>query len=64
MVPFVWISVIWGQYPEFLRAHQREWMQSECCQMEQTFFSFLGALRAQEFTCGGPESLIVVSLVY
>ena len=39
-------------HPEFLSAHCREWLQPEWCERQQVF-SFLSALRTQEFSFGG-----------
>ena len=40
-------------YPEFLSPHHKEWLQPDGQQIVLVFFSFLRALRAQEFAFGG-----------
>ena len=41
IIPFIWISVVWDQYPEsFLSTHGREWLQPNSCQIP-VLFSFL-----------------------
>ena len=40
IIPFICISAIWGQYPESLSIHHREWLQLDGCWM---LFSFLGS---------------------
>ena len=52
--PFICHSALWGHfspYPEFLRAHHREWLPLMAGK-SQVFVSFSIALRAQEFTFG------------
>ena len=68
IIPFMYpsylvVTTLCFSHPEFLRAHHREWLQPEGNQI--TFFSFLSALKAQEFTSGRLELLItVISLLY
>ena len=45
-------SILHFSHSKFLSAHCREWLQPECCEREQVF-SFLSALRTQEFSFGG-----------
>ena len=51
-------------HPEFLGAHHRQWLQPIDCSIVQEFFSFLGALRAQRFTCGEPELLMTMTALF
>ena len=57
-------SILHFSHPEFLNAHHREWLQPNGCQIVQALFSFLSALRAQEFTFGGPESLKTMASLF
>ena len=57
-------SILHFSHPEFLKAHHREWLQPNGCQIVQALFSFLSALRAQEFTFGGPESLKTMASLF
>ena len=54
IIPFICISAIWDQYPEFPSIHQRKWLSlvaAGCCPPSW----------AQKFTFGGPESLMAVT---
>ena len=54
-------SILGFSHPEFLSAHHRQWLQPVDCWIVLGFFSFLGALRAQRFTCGEPELLMTMT---
>ena len=59
IIPFICISAIWGQYPAFsLSAHP----QGAAAGLQVLFF--LGALGAQKFTFGGPESRMTVTSLF
>ena len=57
-------SVLFFSHPEFLRAHCREWLQPNGCQIVEVFFSFSSVPRAQEFTFGGLEPLMTLTSLF
>ena len=62
--PFSGACILCFSHPEFFSAHCREWLQPDGYQIRQVFFSFPSALRAQEFTFEGPESLMIMTFLF
>ena len=63
IIPFICISAIWGQHPASWLFTSLEWLQRTAAG-SQALFSFLGTLRAQKFTFGGPKSLVAVTSLF
>ena len=56
-------SILCFPHLEFVSAHHTEWLQPDDCPIVPVS-SFLIALRAQEITFGGPQSLMTVTSVF